>query len=534
MSENSYKNLRNQLRGSDILTSTNDPFYPYTIMSALENTDLEIPINAFNGLIPNTLWDPAKNCLKQRLLSQLSIREIMPKILVSLSPMTEIVEISLPKPWLVGVEKFGIKINKRRSMRLWRQQLLKRFVVEVLKAFRILLRSIFRLSLKAENTSYVVLNDLQEQNFCSVAQSKEKYYDFMSWFKRFNRQDKKIWCQGDTLKKNICDQEISTTRFALPRLKNTFSHFCFFMDLIRLCTCSLKSLVFGDWWVVLMTEELALINYLKYLDNKQLADHYVFHSGRAVIRPLWTYETENRGADVSLAFYSANCQLYGTSKDLNRPIAFGYKGLTWTKIFVWNSFQKEWLQSSGVKTPYIEVVGPIGFVDTTKSMPSSPKPKIAVFDVTPYRSVKLAQLGLVFPTNTGEIVVDFLETIFSVLSQAGFDMVLKVKRNSNKDTDRHYIKTLNKLKLEANFINIDPEISPQRVLEKCTGCISFPFTSTAIIADEMGIPSVYFDAIGEFSNEKKLSNGLKVLTKKTHLKEWVNDIKANLNTEIKC
>ena len=44
-------------------------------------------------------------------------------------------------------------------------------------------------------------------------------------------------------------------------------------SLVRLFIFSLKSLVLGNWWVVLMTEELALINYLKYLDNTQLADH---------------------------------------------------------------------------------------------------------------------------------------------------------------------------------------------------------------------------------------------------------------------
>ena len=52
----------------------------------------------------------------------------------------------------------------------------------------------------------------------------------------------------------------------------------------------------------------------------------------------------------------------------------------------------------------------------------------------------------------------------------------------------------------------------------CDLVISMPFTSTAIIAKEMGKPSIYYDALG--SIEINTSHGIPVIKSKTELRGW--------------
>ena len=85
----------------------------------------------------------------------------------------------------------------------------------------------------------------------------------------------------------------------------------------------------------------------------------------------------------------------------------------------------------------------------------------------------------------------FLSDILFVLQSMGINMVHKQKRIT-KDNHKSYIRRIRQLNKELNYINIEPSIDPLQVIQKTKACISISFTSTAMIANQEGKPSVFY------------------------------------------
>ena len=70
-------------------------------------------------------------------------------------------------------------------------------------------------------------------------------------------------------------------------------------------------------------------------------------------------------------------------------------------------------------------------------------------------------------------------------------------------------------------VNLDPSTSPIRVIESCNAVISYPFTSTAILARENGKPSVYYDPVSLIQKDDRGAHGIEILSGIDELREWV-------------
>ena len=60
----------------------------------------------------------------------------------------------------------------------------------------------------------------------------------------------------------------------------------------------------GKWWYGFLYKESVFLNYVRLLNNDQLADDYFFSNSNWFYKPLWAYETEKKGSTVSLFYYS--------------------------------------------------------------------------------------------------------------------------------------------------------------------------------------------------------------------------------------
>ena len=53
-----------------------------------------------------------------------------------------------------------------------------------------------------------------------------------------------------------------------------------------------------------------------------------------------------------------------------------------------------------------------------------------------------------------------------------------------------------------------------------------PFTSTALIAKEMGKPSCYYDPHGMIQKDDRAASGIEVITGKSELEIWLANLDA--------
>ena len=112
------------------------------------------------------------------------------------------------------------------------------------------------------------------------------------------------------------------------------------------------------WWY-LFTESINL-HYVNALKREALAEDYFFHNSNWYYKPLWTFEVENKGASVSLYYYSTNMeniQFNNYKKNEN----FGLKIMTWNNFIVWDQQQEDYLKQYCPNATYIQV----GSVDFT-------------------------------------------------------------------------------------------------------------------------------------------------------------------------
>ena len=99
--------------------------------------------------------------------------------------------------------------------------------------------------------------------------------------------------------------------------------------------------------------------------------------------------------------------------------------------------------------------------------------------------------------------------------------MLKQKRNVDvTTTHKQYLKYIKSI--EDEIVIIEPCISAIRIINKCQAVISLPFTSTAILGTKSGKPSIYYDPTSTIFKDDKAAHGIKVISGKNELQQWVN------------
>ena len=71
-----------------------------------------------------------------------------------------------------------------------------------------------------------------------------------------------------------------------------------------------------------------------------------------------------------------------------------------------------------------------------------------------------------------------------------------------------------------NFNLVPPNIDATSIIEMSSAVISMPFTSTAIIARELGKPTIYYDPFGQVQKDDPAAHGIQIVSGKSELKAW--------------
>ena len=280
---------------------------------------------------------------------------------------------------------------------------------------------------------------------------------------------------------------------------------------------------------VLFEEELKAI-YFSCLRKFKIGKEYVFTQSNYSLRPLWTHMVEKRGGAVTLVFYATNIRHFQLNQNSHVANLPAYHVMTWRNILMPQSSSATWLRGV-VKSADVKEFGNVAFCNRQDALSGVPsEPCVLIFDVTPRSLTWSALLGIPPTYYQPSIVKSFVSDIIRVCKRHGIKVAIKSKKKFSgyRSPSVPYQRFIEKSVSDGDLIIVNDEISAERHLARSIGAISIPFTSTAIIAKKMGLPSVYYDPTAKLMSDGEdqsvytdLSHGIDMAFGYEELDEWV-------------
>ena len=350
-------------------------------------------------------------------------------------------------------------------------------------------------------------------------------YDIITWYINSQKPDTKQIFHSvfNSTEINYKGFKINSTNGPLPLPK---SYYKLIISSFKIIFKSLKNLFRGEWWGAFLLNEFLKGNTFDLANKDQIAEEYLFYDSESIYRPLWTYKAENFGAKIILYSYSTNERIkpaYAEEKNSD------YINLmSWQEYWVWDNFQSTLLKENLHENIKTKIVGPINFSSKAIEIDSDDKSIIAIFDSPPHKKSEFFSFSTAqeYGFNKSEVHIKFINDILDVFGEnTEVHFYFKVKRKRNKNLDVYsYINYLDNIKKRKNFHILDGDISASYLIEKSNLIISFPFTSTGVIAKLKNKKSIYYDPTGKLSKEDKAAHGVPIITNKKELEKSLLEI----------
>jgi polysaccharide biosynthesis PFTS motif protein len=427
----------------------------------------------------------------------------------------------LPEKWARCIENYGFPIN----IRFCKLALILKSTCFLLYGIALFIKTV-SLSLQSKKKISVLPNSVYFHSLGSsnIPTSKDEY-NIITWFLNspFSAKTKIIYHNVKCNEYEYKSKQVKSLPYDdLWKIDKAYFHNYLLWFILAFFTAS-RDLIVGKWWnAFIFSEAVKYKTFELSKQNVNIKSHF-FHWSGGNYRPLWTYLAEHKGAQIICYFYSsAETPKNGHSASGNPE--FGL--LNWPQIFVWDEWQKANLIKSGAKAEKFTISGPISFSDSNTKLPLLPNDSIAVFDIQPHRQLLYcpwstrAEYIALFPN----LCFDFLSDILEVLSLKGFHCVHKAKREIGKRCDRRYYHQLTKLMKSSHYISIDPNLSPIKIINRCSGIISMPFTATALYSSTK--PSIYYDPTGWIAKDDPAAHGIPIISGKKELAIWLGSLQV--------
>jgi len=202
-------------------------------------------------------------------------------------------------------------------------------------------------------------------------------------------------------------------------------------------------------------------------------------------------------------------------------MAYGWKAMNWPRYLVWDDYQVDFVRRAVGQAAAIAVVGPIWFQSSANALPVIGKKAIAVFDVTPFRSSAYQSMALSSEYYVPRTSLSFLSDVRKCAEDFGYTLMYKRKRKIGRSAHPKYRYLSDALLTFEDVIVVDADISAYRVIEGSAIVISMPFTSTALVARELGKPSCYYDPCFDLQADDRAAHGIPIIQGADSLKDWI-------------
>jgi len=421
----------------------------------------------------------------------------------------------MPSEWRNVLISKGIQVDSLSCALLWRQYVILLWGYGVWQWLRSLQHVLCR---QPELGNHVYFNDLGKHNISSSA----KDHNIVNWYLQWENRNKDV--------NTICHSINNLTNFknngldivntdGLPQLMGVQKvYYC--ICSVYLIAYSLTMMFVRPYYSFMLGEAIKLVR-VNLANNDQLASDYLFHNSGPLYRPIWTYEAHRRKSRVLFYFYSTNNENFKTVDGY--PVQNPWHLISWPYYLVWDQYQVNFVKKNDRHDSVIEIVGSIWFSSNNEKNLTLPLASIAVFDVQPMRSSYYLTLGLSSNFFKGSTANKFLSDIQLILDNNQTFLAHKRKRTSPL-VNKKYRSNVKRLMQMQNYIEISADLDATQLIQKTKACISMPFTSTALIAQFEGKPSVYYDPYGTIQKDDIAAHGIPILSGIDELNTWVRHL----------
>ena len=503
---------------------------------ALTVTELRSCQGRCSRLIFGAGVDNAELSIRQYLMVRVSaVAKLNGAVLHALGTPDSSVRHYIPPDWQDILRGHGFQVSSLWCSLAWHGFVAIRFVKGVVNIAQIAWASALQIVRGSHDTlaNYVFFDAMAANNLPQPG-TDGRSHDIFSWYEKWSGRVANL----DALCHGIHDAAPTATnkvpvvgmRWPVAPLADTWL-LMRFLIWSAIATClALFDLLRGRWWHALMLGDGATAALVRMQPAANLAQEYLFTQSRTCDRPLYTYDAEQRGAKVTFYFYSTN------SEPLARPTGhqtqlYIWQAMNWPRYLVWDDYQVEFVRKMVGDSAMVSIVGPIWFSTSAIEPPQLPEKTIAVFDVQPVRMSFYRLLAQEVDYYVPSISVQFLTDNFNCIRSVGAQMLFKRKRQLNSRYHHpSYIQFVERMGRWDKMITIDPDTSAYELIEKCSAVISMPFTSTALIARELGKPSCYYDPTGLIQRDDRASHGIPIMIGRVELQAWLEALELPMPT----
>jgi polysaccharide biosynthesis PFTS motif protein len=257
-------------------------------------------------------------------------------------------------------------------------------------------------------------------------------------------------------------------------------------------------------------DQIILSEQIRVTSQNSLPDIIIFSDSHGILKPYWANALQEKNVKVQYYFFSS----YDSPTvivDEDPRIDF-WKLNTWPEIYCVDNYQASFINFHKVSgNQKIQIAGFPDFNDYPIQLANSDSGfRMLVFDYEP----GISHFGYSSINDCGYYTYEsnllFIKLLYELAKELNIEMVHKPKRvYLDSQRDNNYLKYIKSL--DSNFYkNIDPRVSPRKIINMSDIVVSKPLTSTAFIAKELLKASVYFDPIGKISLQDPALRGVPV------------------------
>ena len=456
--------------------------------------------------------------VKQYLLQFVGGKKLIDAILLSYSLGTKICFLPLPSVYQDYLLKKDIKVSKFFCSLTFVSYLGVFWCYGVLYFFKSILTAIFFAQPKNEK-EYVYFDRIKEDNL--PVTSTVTSYDIITWVINYFGIRGKLLCHP------VKKSEENRYKMNVIKFQNKpFSIDVFSTNFLKIFIKGIKkilsALISFEWdKYLLLKEDIDSIFYNYGSKNNIKLKKYFVPNHISIYRPIWTYAAEKNGVDIITYFYSISSEPLSADKK-----QYDYQNISlmnWPKNLVFDPIQKEELDKLMPKHVVNKLVPPIYFNTSSKRINKNFKNLIAIFDTDPQR--RSFKFGISsyndYDFDLFEVHKNFLLDIINADKNKEFTFMIKPKRKLSKKNEltkyTDLLVELNKLK---NVILLPPEIPTFHLIEKAKLIISFPFTSTSVIAKLMSKKTIFYDSTDQLNQNDPGAHGIEIINKRK-IRKWL-------------
>ena len=384
---------------------------------------------------------------------------------------------------------------------------------------------------KFQISNYNHAINLNKENIPYDFDNNFKQYTFIDWLLENEKKDIVV-SPYNSNHKNYKNNKIyffNRVFFSSSKLSIKFNLICKFTTIFFE---SLFFLFIGKNIYSLVLPELALFLISKSKTSNEIAKKYYFSQSDYIYRPLWTFPLESKGSEILLYYYAGSFDGYFENNNYPK-CQIGTEIMSWPKVLIWseslrNLKKEEAKYSNFYKSPYIY------FKDNRLDF-DIPENSVSVFDIMPLsyfaKSIEIPNTNYRSFSN----IYKFFNDIFLLSKKYDFKLVYK----SHKDIEnkKNYLKGHTRWskrytniikKLQKEIILVKHDVSELKIINSTKFSISFPWTSTSIIANNLNKRSFFYDPTKKLSDNDRGNQGIKLIKGEEELSKIFKEIKSQV------